>query len=61
MEWVDGIKLTDEIRLSEAFLNRRELIDQVKGQNYSLSHALAVCKDDISILCHYLTYVEMCP
>ncbi|AES73521.2 AarF domain kinase [Medicago truncatula] len=28
MEWLDGIKLTDETGLSEASLNRRELIDQ---------------------------------
>lgn len=28
MEWVDGIKLTDEIGLKKACLNRRELIDQ---------------------------------
>ncbi|GAV77840.1 ABC1 domain-containing protein [Cephalotus follicularis] len=27
MEWIDGIKLTDEARLKEACLNRRELID----------------------------------
>lgn len=31
MEWVDGIKLTDEIRLKKACLNRRDLIDQVLG------------------------------
>lgn len=29
MEWVDGIKLTDETGLIKASLNRRELIDQV--------------------------------
>ena len=29
MEWVDGIKLTDETALKKASLNRRELIDQV--------------------------------
>jgi len=29
MEWIDGIKLTDETGLIEASLNRRELIDQV--------------------------------
>lgn len=29
MEWLDGIKLTDETGLSKASLNRRELIDQV--------------------------------
>ncbi|CAJ2643687.1 uncharacterized protein slr1919 [Trifolium pratense] len=28
MEWLDGIKLTDETSLSKASLNRRELIDQ---------------------------------
>ncbi|XP_050387193.1 uncharacterized protein LOC126803426 [Argentina anserina] len=28
MEWIDGIKLTDEIGLKMAFLNRKELIDQ---------------------------------
>lgn len=33
MEWVDGIKLTDEISLKKACLNRRELIDQVLGRN----------------------------
>lgn len=36
MEWVDGIKLTDEIRLREACLNRRELIDQVVGRSHSM-------------------------
>lgn len=29
MEWMDGIKLTDESGLNKASLNRRELIDQV--------------------------------
>lgn len=29
MEWIDGIKLTDELGLKKACLNRRELIDQV--------------------------------
>lgn len=29
MEWIDGIKLTDETRLKNASLNKRELIDQV--------------------------------
>lgn len=29
MEWVDGIKLTDSDRISEACLNRKKLIDQV--------------------------------
>ncbi|KAF2293476.1 hypothetical protein GH714_002133 [Hevea brasiliensis] len=29
MEWVDGIKLTDEARLKKACLNRRKLIDQL--------------------------------
>ena len=29
MEWVDGIKLTDEIKLKRASLDRRDLIDQV--------------------------------
>lgn len=29
MEWIDGIKLTDAKRLSEASLDRKELIDQV--------------------------------
>jgi len=31
MEWLDGIKLTDETGLSKASLNRRELIDQVRA------------------------------
>lgn len=31
MEWVDGIKLTDEAKLEKACLNRRKLIDQVYG------------------------------
>lgn len=35
MEWVDGIKLTDEENLGKAFLNRKELIDQV--QRYTTS------------------------
>lgn len=29
MEWLDGIKLTDETGLKKASLSRRELIDQV--------------------------------
>lgn len=29
MEWIDGIKLTDNNRLSEANLNRKQLIDEV--------------------------------
>ena len=31
MEWVDGIKLTDEIKLKRASLDRRDLIDQVNN------------------------------
>jgi aarF domain-containing kinase len=37
MEWIDGIKLTDEIGLKTACLNRKELIDQVLGRNLSTS------------------------
>lgn len=37
MEWIDGIKLTDEIGLKMACLNRKELIDQVLGSNCSMS------------------------
>ncbi|KAL5785888.1 hypothetical protein ACOSQ2_008280 [Xanthoceras sorbifolium] len=40
MEWIDGIKLTDEIGLKRAFLNRRELIDQ--GLYCSLRQLLEV-------------------
>ncbi|KAK8513489.1 hypothetical protein V6N12_052675 [Hibiscus sabdariffa] len=40
MEWVDGIKLTDETALKEACLNRRELIDQ--GVYCSLRQLLEV-------------------
>ncbi|KAK6237084.1 hypothetical protein SCA6_012421 [Theobroma cacao] len=40
MEWVDGIKLTDEIGLKKACLNRRELIDQ--GVYCSLRQLLEV-------------------
>ncbi|EOY29273.1 Kinase superfamily protein isoform 4 [Theobroma cacao] len=40
MEWVDGIKLTDEIGLKKARLNRRELIDQ--GVYCSLRQLLEV-------------------
>lgn len=32
MEWIDGIKLTDEDALKKALLNRKELIDQVLGK-----------------------------
>lgn len=32
MEWIDGIKLTDEIKLRRASLDRRDLIDQVTKQ-----------------------------
>ncbi|CAJ1973621.1 unnamed protein product [Sphenostylis stenocarpa] len=42
MEWVDGIKLTDEIGLAKASLNRRELIDQVFGLYCSLRQMLEV-------------------
>ncbi|QCE16323.1 uncharacterized protein LOC114163786 isoform X1 [Vigna unguiculata] len=40
MEWIDGIKLTDETGLTEASLNRRELIDQ--GLYCSLRQMLEV-------------------
>ncbi|XWS26133.1 hypothetical protein CRYUN_Cryun26dG0004600 [Craigia yunnanensis] len=40
MEWVDGIKLTDETALKKASLNRRELIDQ--GVYCSLRQLLEV-------------------
>lgn len=40
MEWIDGIKLTDESGLRSAYLNRRELIDQ--GLYCSLRQLLEV-------------------
>ncbi|KAG8656787.1 hypothetical protein MANES_03G006200v8 [Manihot esculenta] len=40
MEWVDGIKLTDEAKLEKACLNRRKLIDQ--GLYCSLRQLLEV-------------------
>ncbi|KAG5048342.1 hypothetical protein JHK85_009445 [Glycine max] len=40
MEWIDGIKLTDETGLNKASLNRRELIDQ--GLYCSLRQMLEV-------------------
>ncbi|XP_013643709.2 uncharacterized protein slr1919 isoform X1 [Brassica napus] len=40
MEWVDGIKLTDEIKLKRASLDRRDLIDQ--GLSCSLKQLLEV-------------------
>ncbi|XP_058222269.1 uncharacterized protein LOC131332206 isoform X2 [Rhododendron vialii] len=40
MEWIDGIKLTDEFRLKEAFLDRKKLIDQ--GMHCSLRQLLEV-------------------
>ncbi|KAK6927695.1 ABC1 atypical kinase-like domain [Dillenia turbinata] len=40
MEWIDGIKLTDEVRLLKASLNRKELIDQ--GLYCSLRQLLEV-------------------
>ncbi|XP_027355845.1 uncharacterized protein LOC113865469 isoform X2 [Abrus precatorius] len=40
MEWIDGIKLTDETGLNKAYLNRRELIDQ--GLYCSLRQLLEV-------------------
>ncbi|XP_008445286.1 uncharacterized protein LOC103488364 isoform X1 [Cucumis melo] len=40
MEWIDGIKLTDEVGLEKAHLNRRELIDQ--GLYCSLRQLLEV-------------------
>lgn len=30
MEWLDGIKLTDNDRLRDACLNRKQLIDEVR-------------------------------
>ena len=41
MEWIDGIKLTDEISLKKARLNRRELIDQVIAQESLHSFVVA--------------------
>ena len=38
MEWIDGIKLTDEIGLRKACLHRRKLIDQVSRRNFSVVH-----------------------
>lgn len=38
MEWIDGIKLTDEIGLRKACLNRQKLIDQVSSRNFSVVH-----------------------
>ncbi|CAL5434870.1 unnamed protein product [Camellia sinensis] len=40
MEWIDGIKLTDEIGLKKAFLDRKKLIDQ--GLYCSLRQLLEV-------------------
>ncbi|CAI9094754.1 OLC1v1030543C1 [Oldenlandia corymbosa var. corymbosa] len=40
MEWIDGIKLTDEDRLKKAYLNRKELID--RGLYCSLRQLLEV-------------------
>ncbi|KAK2968269.1 hypothetical protein RJ640_019331 [Escallonia rubra] len=40
MEWIDGIKLTDEAGISKACLNRKELIDQ--GLYCSLRQLLEV-------------------
>ncbi|KAH7845862.1 hypothetical protein Vadar_006769 [Vaccinium darrowii] len=40
MEWIDGIKLTDELRLQAAFLDRKDLIDQ--GMYCSLRQLLEV-------------------
>ncbi|XP_057477847.1 uncharacterized protein LOC130765445 isoform X2 [Actinidia eriantha] len=40
MEWIDGIKLTDEINLKNAFLDRKKLIDQ--GLYCSLRQLLEV-------------------
>ncbi|KAL3844054.1 hypothetical protein ACJIZ3_001457 [Penstemon smallii] len=40
MEWIDGIKLTDEIRLREASLHRKQLIDE--GLYCSLRQLLEV-------------------
>ncbi|GFY96800.1 protein kinase superfamily protein [Actinidia rufa] len=40
MEWIDGIKLTDEINLKNAFLDRKKLIDQ--GMYCSLRQLLEV-------------------
>lgn len=37
MEWIDGIKLTDDVGLKMAGLNRKKLIDQVLGANSSFN------------------------
>lgn len=55
MEWVDGIKLTDGIRLNEACLNRRELIDQVVGRN----HTTYMCTGIFSYLLFWLCGTEV--
>ena len=50
MEWIDGIKLTDETRLNKASLNRRELIDQVLRTKCTWSHALTVSMCNVSLI-----------
>lgn len=54
MEWVDGIKLTDEIGLKKACLNRRELIDQVLVEIAPLSFC-----DDSSQLCVFVCITRL--
>lgn len=47
MEWIDGIKLTDESGLRKASLNRRKLIDQVTHNRLFL---LAVIQILVSVV-----------
>lgn len=59
MEWVDGIKLTDEIGLKKACLNRRELIDQVLVEIAPYLSVLTVYNDVFLCVSHDYTTLKL--
>lgn len=59
MEWVDGIKLTDEIGLKKACLNRRKLIDQVLVEIARYLSVLTVHNDVFLCVSHDYTTLKL--
>lgn len=61
MEWVDGIKLTDEIRLREACLNRKQLIDEVIKESRATSYGICLLFNFIGcwlLICIMFSYFQ---
>lgn len=58
MEWLDGIKLTDNDRLRDACLNRKQLIDEVReeGRDPNSVVCLSYLLSTVSVL-HWLLCV----